>query len=255
MWSHDELEDFAAGYVLLALEPEEQEAFESHLSGCDTCTQRVAELRGVTGALAQLAEDREPSPQLRDRILTAARAEKPVGGFATPAPERSPIAWWRRFARPVTAFAAIGVLLVTVGLLSFWMVRVQDRLDISETRIDLGYDAIEIMSQAEQWWRFEGTDAAPEVVGTLAYSFEHGAACLIARNLPPVEGSRYQAWAVKDGASTALGRMWPLGDGLRWIIIPGDVSDLDAVTITLEETRSPSEPSDLVIARINVAGN
>ena len=255
MWSHDELEDFAAGYVLLALEPEEQDAFESHLSGCDICTQRVAELRSVTGALAHLAEDREPSPQLRGRILTAARAEKTADRVATPSPERSPSAWWRIFARPATAFVAIGVLLIAVALLSFWMTRVQDRLDTSETRIALGYDAIEIMSQAEQWWRFEGTDAAPEVAGTLAHSSEHGAACLIARNLPPAEGGRYHAWTVKDGVRTALGGMWPLGDGLRWIIIPGDVSDLDAVTITLEESRSPSEPSDRVVARIDVAGN
>lgn len=255
MWSHDELESFAAGYVLLALEPGEREALESHLSSCDICTQRVEELRGVTGALAYMAEDREPPPQLKDRILAAARAEKTVGGYATSTPERSPSVWWRIFARPATAFAAVGVLLVTVGLLSFWMTRVQDSLNTSERRLDLGYEAISIMSQAEQWWRFEGTDAAPEVAGTLAYSSEHNAACLVARNLPRVEGSRYNAWAVKDGVSTALGRMWPLSDGLRWIIIPGNVADLDAVTITLEESRSPSVPSDRVVARINLAGN
>ena len=255
VWSHDELKDFAVGYVLLALEPEEQEAFESHLSGCDICAQQVAELRGVTGALAYLAEDREPSLQLKDRILTAALAEKARQGLVAPIQVRSSGAWWRVFARPATAFAAIGVLLVTVALLSFWMTRVQDRLDISETRIALGYEAISIMSQAEQWWRFEGTDAAPEVAGAMAHSSGHGAACLILRNLPPAEGGLYHAWTVKDGVSTALGGMWPLGDGLRWIIIPGNVSDLDAVTITLEESRSPSGPSDRVIARIDVAGN
>ena len=255
MWSHDELGEFAAGYVLLALEPEEQEAFESHLRGCNTCKQKVTELRGVTGALAHLAEDREPSPQLRDRVLMAVRAEKAGAGFATPATERPPSAWRRIFARPVTAFAAIGVLLIAVVFLSVWLTRVQDSLDTSETIIALSYDAIEVMSQAEQWWRYEGTDAAPEIAGAMAYSFEHDAACLIARNLPPVEGSRYHAWTVKDGVSTSVGRMWPLGDGLRWLIIPGNVADLDAVTITLEDSRSPSVPSDRVVARIDMAGN
>ena len=148
MWSHDELKDLAAGYVLLALEQGEQEAFESHLSGCDICTQKVAELRGVTGAFAYLAEDREPSLQLKDRILTAARDEKAGGRFAIPTLERSPSAWWRMFARPATAFVAIGMLLVAVAFLSVWITRVQDSLDTSETRIALGYDAIEIMSQA-----------------------------------------------------------------------------------------------------------
>ena len=255
MWSHDELKDFAAGYVLLALEQEEQEAFESHLSGCDICAQNVAELQGVTGALAYLAEDREPSPQLKDEILTAASAEKAGVGFAIPMLERSLSAWWRVFARPATAFVAIGVLLVTIAFLSFWITRVQDRLDTNEMRTALSYDAISIMSQAEQWWRFEGTDAAPQVAGTLAHSSKHGAACLIARNLQFTEEGGYHVWAVKDGVSTALGGMWPLGDGLRWIIIPGNVADLDAVTITLEDSRSPSKPSDHVVARIDVAGN
>ena len=254
MWSHDELKDFAAGYVLLALEQEEQKAFESHLSGCDICAQNVTELRGVAGALSYLAEDREPSPQLKVSILTAARAEKAGVGIAIPVLERSLSAWWRVFARPATAFVAIGVLLVTIAFLSFWITRVQDRLDTNEMRTALGYEAISIMSQAEQWWRFEGADAAPEVAGTMAHSSEHGAACLIARNLSPVEGSWYHAWTVKDGINTALGGMWPLADGL-WIIIPGNVTDLDAVTITLEESGSPSGPSDRVVARIDVAGN
>ena len=134
------------------------------------------------------------------------------------------------------------------------MTRVQDRLDTNEMRTALSYDAISIMSQAEQWWRFEGTDATSEVAGTLAHSSKHGAACLIARNLQFAEEGGYHAWAIKDGVSTALGGMWPLGDGL-WIIIPGNVADLDAVTITLEESRSPSEPSNRVVARIDLAGN
>ena len=35
--SHSELEELAAGYVLGALEPDDEHAFQRHLEGCPTC--------------------------------------------------------------------------------------------------------------------------------------------------------------------------------------------------------------------------
>lgn len=254
MRSHDELEALAEGYVLLALEPEEQEAFEAHLATCDRCTQRVAELQAVTGALALLAEEKDSPPQLRDRILAAARAE---GSGISPAITRQArMVWWRVFTRPVAVAAAMGLLLLAVAGLAFWVFQLQDRLDTRETRLEAtelrlsrGYQAINIMAQADQRWSFEGTEVAAGANGILAYSSQQSAACLVAWGLPAAESKGYHAWALKDGAYSKVGRMWKMDDAL-WLIVPGQVDQLDAVIITLEEVRTPKEPTGPVVARV-----
>jgi anti-sigma-K factor RskA len=60
-----------AGYVLGALDPEEAEAFERHLAGCDACRAEVAELRGLPGLLDQAAPAVEVPPGLRERTFAA----------------------------------------------------------------------------------------------------------------------------------------------------------------------------------------
>ena len=78
------LEDDAA-YVMGALSPDEQRAFEEHLASCDRCAASVAELSGMTGLLdrvpldrvLQPGSDREPLPDLLlGRVVTAARKER-----------------------------------------------------------------------------------------------------------------------------------------------------------------------------------
>ena len=71
-----ELHELSAGYALDALEPEERDAFERHLAGCPQCQEELASFWEVAGALAVAADGPAPSPELRDRILADARAEK-----------------------------------------------------------------------------------------------------------------------------------------------------------------------------------
>ena len=78
------LEDDAA-YVMGALGPDEQRAFEEHLAGCERCAASVAELSGMTALLdrvpldrvLQPGADREPLPDLLlGRVVGAARRER-----------------------------------------------------------------------------------------------------------------------------------------------------------------------------------
>ena len=75
-WSHDDLEQLVAGYVLLNLEPHEQKAVEQHLLSCDGCAREVTELSVVVHALALLCVNREPPTRLKERIMAAIRAER-----------------------------------------------------------------------------------------------------------------------------------------------------------------------------------
>ena len=50
--SHSEFEELAAGYVLGALEPDDEHDFRRHLDGCAICEASVRELEAVVGELA-----------------------------------------------------------------------------------------------------------------------------------------------------------------------------------------------------------
>ena len=254
MWSHEELEALSAGYVLMTLEPEEQRAFETHVFSCPSCSQLVVEMTGVTGALNTLVEDRQPPPQLGERILNSIRAETQESGrqAATSLPIRRE--WWRTFANPRIMAAVIGMLLLAIAGLSFWVVRLDDSLDARNARIARSYKAISIMAKAEQWWRLEQGSSALQARGVLAHSSGQEAACLVLWNLPSTEGMRYNAWVLDGGSHTRIGNMWPLGESL-WIIIPGNVDQLDAVTVTLEEMPDPNEPTGPVVARVSLRGD
>ncbi len=70
--------DDAAAYALGALDADERAAFEAHLAGCARCAAEVRQFRDVGVLLAREAgaesPSQSPSPSLRARILSEARA-------------------------------------------------------------------------------------------------------------------------------------------------------------------------------------
>jgi anti-sigma-K factor RskA len=71
-----DLHDLTAAYALDALDPDEAEAYERHLSRCQECREQLAELNGTAAALAFGAVAPAPPPRLRASILETAAAER-----------------------------------------------------------------------------------------------------------------------------------------------------------------------------------
>ncbi len=61
-------EDFDL-YALGALEGEEKRAIESHLAGCVSCAQKLAEAQGRVALLALTAPPVAPSAAVKQRLL------------------------------------------------------------------------------------------------------------------------------------------------------------------------------------------
>jgi anti-sigma-K factor RskA len=102
-----EIHDLAAAYALDALDPEDRWTYERHLDTCQRCREDVVRLRESAEELAYAAAGAEPRPELRDRILAAARAEPRT---ATVVPLR------RRWVFPATAVAAVAAACAAIGL-------------------------------------------------------------------------------------------------------------------------------------------
>lgn len=251
MQDHQELEALALMYALSSLDPLERQTFEAHLTSCDICHRIVAETRYLADALALAAEERTPPQHLRERIVAAVRAEPssvPVRqGSHTPPTRRL----WRLLAHPISVAAMLGLLGLSVASLALWNLRLQDRVQVQETRLAKTYQAIAIMGQAESWWSVRGAEAAPEATGTLAYAEQQEAFCLLLWNLPSVRGKSYEAWTWKEGATTKVGTMRPMESG-RWIIIPGALEQADRIVVTLEEAGGSVQPQGPVVVDISL---
>lgn len=70
------MHDLVAGYALDALTPEEERGFEEHLAGCSRCREELAGFSTLAASLAFAAPESKPSPQVRGRVLAAARADR-----------------------------------------------------------------------------------------------------------------------------------------------------------------------------------
>lgn len=76
--THDEIRESLGAYALDALSPEERATAEAHLRTCVECAEEVEELSLTGDRLALLAEERDPPPGLRIRLLAIVEQEAAV---------------------------------------------------------------------------------------------------------------------------------------------------------------------------------
>jgi anti-sigma-K factor RskA len=79
---HAPYDELTAGYVLDALDPQDEADFAGHLPDCARCQQAVARFTEITAALAQTAPPAEPDPALGERIMAAVAREPAPPGHA-----------------------------------------------------------------------------------------------------------------------------------------------------------------------------
>ena len=94
MSTHPQIpEDVAAlitAHALGALEPDQAALAEQHIAASDDCRRAYEDALETAAALALAVADSEPPPELRDRIVAAARAERLASApdIRAPAPRR-----------------------------------------------------------------------------------------------------------------------------------------------------------------------
>ena len=72
---HERFEELKDAFVLGALPEEERREFEEYLAAHPERRAEIEELGTVAGLLALSPQEHEPSPELRNRIMDAVKAE------------------------------------------------------------------------------------------------------------------------------------------------------------------------------------
>jgi len=208
-----ELHDQAPAYVLDALDPEDRWTYERHLDTCERCREEVADLRETVGELAYAVEAPPPPPQLRDRILSAARSEP---RSATVVPLRP------RWVFRATAVAAVASACAAIGL-GFWANSL--RTDSTEQRVV----------------------AVQGAAGNLIVAGDRATLVVCLEEVPATR--TYEAWVIRDGQPRPAG-LFP--GGCTSVPLEEPVESGNVVAVTLERAGGTEKPTGEVLATADV---
>jgi anti-sigma factor RsiW len=183
----DTIHELTAAYALDALDEQDEREYEAHLARCPRCREELASFSETATSLAYGVESSAPPPDLRDRILVRARAERP-----NVVPLRPAWRSWTAAAAAVAACAAIG--------LGVWAATLSRSLDNERSARD----------QQARVFAILGDPAARRVAlsgghGTLVVSHTGAGALLVSNLRPAPAGKTYEAWVIQGKSPRRAG--------------------------------------------------
>jgi anti-sigma factor RsiW len=227
------MHELTAGYALDALEPEERDAYEEHLAGCDSCQEELAAFWEVTGALAIATAGPAPSAGLRERILSEARAESQ---------NVIPFESRRRRLAPVLGAATAIAAAVAIGLGIYSLV-LGNRLDDSRAALAEQRSAASVLADpTARTVDLHSGDGRVIVTGD-------GAAVLVLDAAKPLpSGKTYVTWVIRaDRRPQPAGAFEPT-DGKAVVKIDRPVPDNSVVGVTIEKNGNVTVPTLPMVA-------
>lgn len=250
---HREYTEMLSAHALAALDAEELSSLEAHLESCAECSSLLVEWSDTASLLAFAAPPAEPSPELRDRILSIIRSDNKTsegggrsgGAKVIPLPIKTKTAW--SSLQQWGAIAAVFFFAVfVISLTALWNQNNAARQELAYLSLQVKHaqqqlarqrDAIEIVTKpGTRTAELSGTDLAPEAHATVAYDLK-GRAVLLADGLPRAEeGKTYQLWFIVGGHPLP-GNVFTLdenGSGALEDQIPENARDSAVFAITLE---------------------
>jgi anti-sigma-K factor RskA len=227
-------------YALDAVSGAEREAFERHLSECESCRQEVAELRETATRLA-LAASADPPPELRSRVLDEIRTVRQLPPETGVVPLRA--RGRNRTALRLTSMAA-AALFVVAAALGVIVVRQNDELD--RTRAQAAEMSQILRAGDAQVLTLDEGDKGKM---TVAMSRSENRMLLLTEDLPsPPDGKDFQVWTGHKGTMISAGFLNP-ENGEALLAVSG-FGDADEVGVTVEPDGGSEAPtlSALVMA-------
>jgi anti-sigma-K factor RskA len=229
----DSFEDLKEAYALNALSDDERRSVEAYLETHPEAQSEIEELQSIASLLALAPEDRQPPPELRQRLLSAVEAEAgPVRATLRGEERESTMGERVRdlFAVRNVAWGLAAALLV--GLVS-WNALL--RTELNELR-DAGSGEMQTM-------QFSGA-AIPEDASAEVLAFSRSDAVLVAEDLPKLEqGETLQIWVIdKDDHPHPAGVFEPR-DGMITVPVDGSLEDAEAIAVTVEPEGGSEQPT------------
>jgi anti-sigma-K factor RskA len=256
---HEELREQASAYVLDALDSDERMRFEAHLSGCAECQAEVRSFRPVAAALARTVDAREPSSDLRARIIGGAtRPETRAATRTTPAAVTAPrsrsgaLIPWLLAAAAAIALAALTPYTVQLRNRTRQLVAVvrdlSDRLASSDRQLLVARNNVSLLTAPDvRRVDLRGQASAPQAAARAYFSRSRGV-YFVASDLPSIPSDRaYQLWFVLPGGASPVSAsvFGPNAGGGAELIaaVPASMADPNVLAVTVEPAGGSLQPT------------
>lgn len=276
MLSDDDL-NLAAGYVLGVLDEADRLRIEARLAAGEPELERATtEFSAATSLLAHAAAPAATPAELRQRVLAAARADRPEplpartatpvrpappAAPSTPATQAAPVirleprrTWIERFSGGFAAAAA--VLALVAGFLAWQQAGLSGRVRTLEAHSRKLEAQLVDSYERGRWldvWSAPATritdlgstaNGLPQLGGRAAYDPATQRAVIVLDHIDVPSGKDLQLWAVRRDGPASLGLVKAGPDGRAELRVErvGDLGSLDAFAVSLEPAGGSPEP-------------
>jgi anti-sigma factor RsiW len=261
----DDARDLAAGYVLGALEHDEETAVRAHLATCDQAHVEFAALGGVVPALLELdpSELVEPPPSLGPRIMAAAaadlaaRGERPkpnIVAFSTARGREDPRAATPRGAVPSIAprrldWALRIAAVIAILAVGAWGINLQGQLDRARAFDQAVAAVVRAATEPGARTAILAAQAGYQSSGIAAVAAD-GSVVMAMHDLPATSGSQvYTAWViVGSSAPVPVGDFAASGGSSAFTTRPTTTPVGATIALTLEPNAGNSAPKGPIVS-------
>lgn len=243
---HEEYKEMIPARALTALDAAEAHALNEHLENCAECRKELEEWQATAATLALTADSVEPSPAVRERILSEVRKD-----LASPQvlPFRStPRNIWSSFGSLGAMAAVVLLTALIVGLIVLWQQngRMREELALSKQFVEL------VTTPGARVSELKGIDLGAGATASLAYD-QNGHAMLMANKLPqPPQGKAYQLWFIVGKNPPMPGKTFSpdnTGKGMLKEQMPREAINSAIFAITMEPESGSSAPTSPIYLR------
>jgi hypothetical protein len=243
--THDAIRELLAPVALGAAEPDEVALVEEHVAGCASCREELAGLCDAADVLALAVPQHDPSPALRDSLMTRVRAESAARAGAEVAPDRAPRrglgSRMRGALSSIRPWPAVAVAAVIAAVLLGWNIVLQTTEDSG------GGEQVAALSVT-------GTADAPDISGRIVYVPDEATAIVRLSNLPPLDqGDAYQLWVLRDGVPESAGLFEQTGPS-QAVRVAAGLDDADALAVTAQPRTSRMVPEGPILVQAPLSG-
>jgi hypothetical protein len=219
----DEVRDLLPEHLLGTLEPASDRAVREHLRGCAACRAEADGLGDGLASFARAAHDREPPPELRERVLAVLEEES---RDATPTADGG-----RRWVPIVGIAAAAAIVVATIG----FAVSADRRADLAQAGAASYQRLLETLGGKEFRIGEITSDDRPEVEGSVVlYDSHQGQSWgVVLVRAPGWSGIATATLEAPDGRTIEVGelRFADDGDAATWIVTGTSLEAYDHLTI------------------------
>ena len=244
---HDDYKEMIPARALSALDAAEERALNEHLKNCAECRKELEGWQATAAALSLAPDPVEPSPQVRERILSEVRKDLASTPEVTPEviPFKSPPRnIWSSFGSLGAIAAVVLFAAVSIGLAVLW--RQNQRLERANEFVQL------VNTPGSRVSELRGTDPGLSATAKLAYD-RSGRAILMASNLPSVpQGKAYQLWFIVGNKPPMPGKTFvpdSSGNAVLKNEMPREAVDANVFAITVEPAGGSSAPTSPIYLR------